>query len=62
MPIQHEQGFSQKFELRKGSSLIMSAGVENRDRSDSITGLKKPERMDSDKNFASPALSPGLMS
>jgi hypothetical protein len=40
----------------------MSAGVENRDRSDSITGLKKPERMDSDKNFASPALSPGLMS
>jgi len=25
----------------------MSAGVENRDRSDSINGLKKPERIDS---------------
>jgi hypothetical protein len=40
----------------------MSAGVENRDRSDSISGLRKPERIDSDKNFVSPALSPGLMS
>lgn len=62
MQIQNDQGFSQKFELRKGSSLIMSAGVDNRDRSDSITGLRKPERIDSDKNFVSPALSPGLMS